>query len=222
MMVYRVKPARGPMHIDADWDKEAWQAVESLKLTHFMGAQPVHFPEVEARLLYDCDAIYVAFRVADRYVGAMARAHQQAVCCDSCVEFFFVPGEDVAAGYFNLEVNCGGTMLFHYQVVPRVNWAAVDAADLERIQVAHSLPTLVDPEIPGPITWTVEYRVPVDFLGRYAPNVLKPAPGVRWRANFYKCADQTSHPHWLTWSPVDHPTPDFHRPSSFGMLEFCA
>ena len=25
---------------------------------------------------------------------------------------------------------------------------------------------------------------------------------VSWRANFYKCADASSHPHWLTWPPV--------------------
>jgi len=43
---------------------------------------------------------------------------------------------------------------------------------------------------------------------------------VTWRANFYKCADSTSHPHWLTWSPVDHPTPHFHLPAFFGTLEF--
>ena len=23
-----------------------------------------------------------------------------------------------------------------------------------------------------------------------------------WRANFYKCGDDTSHPHWAAWSPL--------------------
>jgi hypothetical protein len=222
VMEYRVKPADGSIGIDADWTKSAWGGVESLRLAHFMGERPTHFPEVEAKLLYDRDAIYVAFRVVDRYVRAVANAHQAAVYCDSCVEFFFAPGEDLAKGYFNLEMNCGGTMLFHHQVVPRSNKVIVDAADLVRIEVAHSLPTIVEPEVPGPITWTVEYRLPVDVLGKYAPDALRPSPGVRWRANFYKCADETSHPHWLTWSPVNHPSPDFHRPGDFGMLEFCA
>lgn len=220
MLVYQVKPADGPITIHANWDQPAYQAAEPLRLAHFMGARPEHFPAVQARLLYDRDALYVMFHVADRYVRAVAQAHQDAVCRDSCVEFFFTPGEDVSTGYFNLEMNCGGTLLLHHQIVPRKNAVAVDAADLERIEIAHTLPRIVDPEITTPVTWTVEYRLPMDILGRYAPHMLRPAPGVRWRANFHKCADHTSHPHWLTWAPVDHPRPDFHRPTSFGTLAF--
>jgi hypothetical protein len=47
-----------------------------------------------------------------------------------------------------------------------------------------------------------------------------PAPGVRWRANFYKCAEHNSHPHWLMWAPIDFPKPNFHLPEFFGTLEF--
>lgn len=51
-------------------------------------------------------------------------------------------------------------------------------------------------------------------------EVDKPAPGTRWRANFYKCADKTSHPHWLTWAPVDYPKPKFHLSGFLGWIEF--
>ena len=34
------------------------------------------------------------------------------------------------------------------------------------------------------------------------------------------CADRSSHPHWLTWAPVDCPQPDFHRKEFYGTLEF--
>ena len=47
-----------------------------------------------------------------------------------------------------------------------------------------------------------------------------PEPGVGWRANLYKCADDSSHPHWLTWAHVDNPTPDFHLREFFGILRF--
>jgi len=78
---------------------------------------------------------------------------------------------------------------------------------------------MVDPEIKAPVTWTVAYRLPVDLLKKYC-QVITPAPQVSWRANFYKCADKTSHPHWLTWSLVNFPKPNFHLPQSFGVLEF--
>jgi len=57
------------------------------------------------------------------------------------------------------------------------------------------------------------------LLKRYCP-VITPSPQAEWRVNFYKCADDTSHPHWLTWSPVDLPEPNFHHPQSFGILQF--
>ena len=97
---------------------------------------------------------------------------------------------------------------------------SLEQADLDTFQVAHSLPKRVDPEISDPTDWTVEYRLPVDLLRRYNNEIRRPGSGVTWRANFYKWGDKTSHPHWLTWSFVDHPTPDFHLPRFFGTLEF--
>ncbi len=217
---YRVARLRGPMVIDARWDKAAWRDVPAVELRHFMGERPSHFPRTQARLAYDADALYVIFRVEDRYVRAVAPHHQGAVCKDSCVEFFFTPGSDVAVGYFNLEMNCGGTMLFNYQVIPWKNPVEVRPADLERIEVAHTLPRTVEPEITAPTAWTVEYRLPTDLLAAYCPTARKPAPGVRWRANLYKCGDDTSHPHWLTWAPVANPTPNFHMPQSFATIVF--
>lgn len=219
-MLYQISRIAEPFIIDARWDKPAWQKAEPLELSHFMGDRPLHFPRVQARLLYDPRSLHVAFHVEDRYVRAVAQSHQDAVFRDSCVEFFFTVGADVSQGYFNLEMNCGGTMLFYHQVVPRQDSVPIAPADLDRIEVAHTLSRIVEPEITEPVTWTVEYRLPLDLLSRYAPSVLMPASGVRWRANFYKCADGTSHPHWLTWAPVGHHKPDFHRPQFFGMLEF--
>lgn len=217
MMVHR---ADGQIPIDADWNRPEWQPARPIVLAHFMGGRPAHFPKTEARIGYDDQALYVMFRVEDRYVRAVARAHQDDVCTDSCVEFFFTPGTNLASGYFNLEMNCGGTILFRHQTIPLGDYVPLTINELEQIDVAHSLPSRVDPEVAGATTWTVAYRLPINLLTRYDPTLVRPAPGVAWRGNFYKCADETSHPHWLTWAPVDHPEPNFHIPSSFGILEF--
>jgi hypothetical protein len=218
-MRYQVHKLKTAPAIDAAWDRPPWPDVTALKVDQHMGERPAHFPAVLVRLAYDADAVNVMFRVEDRYVRAAAEQHQDPVCADSCVEFFFVPGEDVSAGYFNLEMNCGGIMLFHFQRQPRKNPVPVAAGDLARIQVAHSLPMRVDPERTESVTWTVAYRLPFALLAGYRP-AERPAPGTIWRANFYKCADQTSHPHWLTWAPVRRARPDFHVPEDFGVLEF--
>ena len=74
-----------------------------------MGEKPAHIPKTQAKLMYDSDALYIIFRVEDKYICAVAR-HQGNVCRDSCVEFFFTPSEDIETRYFNLETNCGGLL----------------------------------------------------------------------------------------------------------------
>ena len=216
---YQVARLNERPEINAVWDKAPWTGIKSLQLTHYMGEKPEHFPFTEAKIAYDNLAIYVIFRVKDRYVKAVTSTHQGPVYKDSCVEFFFSPDDNSTDGYFNLEMNCGGTMLFHHQVLPRTNQVHVAEEDIQLVEVAHSLPEIVDPEIEEETTWCVEYRIPFSVLASYHDFPI-PENGTSWRANLYKCADDTSHPHWLTWAPIDLPGPDFHQPDFFGTLKF--
>jgi hypothetical protein len=43
--------------------------------------------------------------------------------------------------------------------------------------------------------------------------------GQTWRANLYKCADLSSHPHWGAWAEIGERL-DFHQPSRFGEIAF--
>jgi hypothetical protein len=205
--------------IDPDWDKHPWRGVQPALIGNYMGDRPEHFPRTQVKIAYNDRAIYVIFRVEDQYVRALAADNQDDVYKDSCVEFFFAPNADSPGDYFNLEANCGGTILFEFHKASGDEHMEIPRTACDRIEIASSMPRIIDPEIAEPITWTVEYRLPLDMLSEYC-DLTGPAPGVRWRANFYKCADETSHPHWLTWSPVDNPTPNFHLPEFFGILEF--
>lgn len=218
-MQYKVTKIPDMPTISDDWDVTPWKEIDPLILSNFMGNEPDHFPMTQAKVAYDDSAIYVIFRVKDQYVKAVHEKNQGWVYKDSCVEFFFTPGTDISKGYFNLEMNCGGTMLFHHQVEPRKNAVDVSEDDIKKIQVTSSLPKIVDPEISEKITWQVSYKIPFSVLMNYHDFAI-PKPGTTWRANFYKCADDTSHPHWITWAPIDFPTPDFHIPEYFGELEF--
>lgn len=207
-----------PLKIDADWDKPAWQKSAPTSISLFMGPRPAHQPATQFRVAYDDRNLYLIFRVQDRYVRAVATHDEGSVWEDSCVEFFFTPGPDPAAGYFNFETNCIGARLWHFHPGPKKD-KSISPADLAFAEVAHSLSGPIEPEVATPLTWTVEYRVPFELIRRYT-TVAQPAPGVRWRANFYKCGDKTSHPHFLTWSRVENKTPNFHLPQFFGTLEF--
>lgn len=203
----------------ADWDQFPWKDLPSQLIQNHMGTTPPHFPRTEVKIAYDDTTIYLMFRVADRYVRALAREDQDNVWEDSCVEFFFTPGSDVSKGYFNLEMNCGGTLLFHFQPGSGRDRIVIPQKECVRIGRTHSLPQRVDPEIQDPVTWTVSYGIPLALLEIYC-RVDMPGPGVAWQGNFYKCADKTSHPHWLTWAPVHFPKPNFHLPQFFGILQF--
>ncbi len=218
-MSYEVKRARASFKLEDNWGQGQWAKTDKLELANFMGRRPEHFPDTQVKLLYDDDCIYVFFRVRDQYVRAVAETYHDSVCQDSCVEFFFTCAQDITQGYFNLEANCGGTVLFHHQTARGKNQQQVAIKDCQRIKIISSLPKQIDPEIAEPTVWTVKYALALDILTKYA-RVERPSPGVAWKANFYKCADKTSHPHWLTWNPVDRPSPDFHVPQYFGTIRF--
>jgi hypothetical protein len=136
------------------------------------------------------------------------------------VEFFVQP---TPAGYFNFEFNCGGALLAYYITDHRrvgdgfASYAPFKPEEAARVTIAHSLPQLVDPEIVDSLEWMLQFRIPVALIESYTGR-LGSLSGQRWRANFYKCGDETSHPHWAAWSPVDEL--NFHLPRCFGEVRF--
>jgi hypothetical protein len=216
---YRVPRMKDNPTIDADWNKPAWRDVTPVTLEYYMGEEPAHQPRVQAKAAYDDRFLYLIWKVEDRFVLARRTEHQQAVCRDSCVEFFFTPGGDPEErGYFNLETSCAGVKLFGAHLAGGKE-EKFTAADFASVVTANSLKGPIDPEIVKPTAWTLEYKSPLGLLEKFA-RIERPGPGVTWRANFYKCADDASHPHWLTWSPVTNARPSFHLPRYFGILAF--
>lgn len=216
---YRIQRIKDNPTIDADWNKAAWKFITPITLEYYMGKEPAHQPKVQAKVAYDDDHLFIIWNVEDQYVLAKRTKHQQDVWRDSCVEFFFTPGGDPQArGYFNLETNCTGVKLFHAHAAGRKDEKITDA-ELASVVTATSLTGPIDPEIAKPTAWTLEYKIPFTLLAKYL-KIDRREPGVTWRGNFYKCADDASHPHWLTWSPVTHSEPSFHLPKYFGILTF--
>lgn len=217
--VYQVDRLKEEITIDGDWEKSVWENVEALEITRYMGNKPQFLPATFAKLLYDEENIYGIFLVKDKFVHCLVQETNGHVSGDPCVEFFFSPDESKPLFYFNLEINCGGVPLMQYVTVPRKEYQFLDENDIGKVEIAHSLPRKVFPEIEDDIIWTIEFKLPLAILKQYA-EISQPRPGVKWNANFYKTASTTSNPHYLTWSLVDNPKPDFHLPQFFGILEF--
>ncbi|MBI0397912.1 carbohydrate-binding family 9-like protein [Cyclobacterium marinum] len=216
-VVKKLKKDSNP--IDANWDKAQWKGIKAISLDYNMGKQPKFLPKVWAKLMYDEENIYGIFKVEDRYVRSIVQEYNGNVSGDSCVEFFFSPDSEKPLSYFNLEINAGGTPLIFYIAKPWDDFTKLGKEDIDQIEIAHSLPEVVDPEISEPTTWTIEYRIPISMLKKHS-KVTQPKKGTVWKANFYKTGSRTSNPNFLTWSFVDNPKPNFHLPQFFGTLKF--
>ena len=217
--LYNVSKLTGSMKIDGNWTKAEWKNITAIDIKNPMGDKPIFTPSVQAKMMYDDENLYVIFRVNDKYVRCMVTGINGPVYEEPAVEFFFSPNPEYPARYFNLEINCGGTPLMHYNDFSNKQRTPLDEGDINKVEIAHSLPQVVDPEITEPVTWTIEYRIPLDMLGKYSKIIL-PKAGTEWRANFYKIAEKGTNIHFLTWSPVNNPVPNFHLPQFFGTIKF--
>lgn len=221
MPQYIVRSAAIKPDLTGCWDRPAWSQAETLELVSFWREGSDHKPKTSVRLLYDSLGIFGIFRVEDRYVRSVYAEYLSPVYKDSCVEFFVKPKQD--RGYFNFEFNCGGALLCSYIVDPARtpegfrNIVKLPEEDGKKVLIYHSMPEIVAHEIKEPVTWFLEFFVPFCLLEQYVGSIGK-ISGQSWQANFYKCGDETSHPHWASWTPL--PEKNFHLPECFGEIGF--
>lgn len=203
------------------WDGPAWRDVPPVEIANFRPESSAHRPQTQCKLLYSSGGLFGLFQVHDRYVRCIRTEFQDEVYKDSCVEFFVQP--NAKKGYFNFEFNCGGTLRASYVTDPTrlgdglKEFVPLDAKDDKGILRYHSLPQTVEPEITETTVWSLEFYLPFEILEEHVGE-LGAIEGQAWRANFYKCGDESSHPHWATWAPV--PVVNFHLPENFGYVRF--
>ena len=154
-------------------------------------------------------SLVVDFRVSGLDLRAENKEDNGSQWEDSCVEFF-VQDPDGSV-YYNFEINALGKVLA-CAGADRNHRTPRPAEEMEAI-ARFATAKKVETEKDGLQNWRVCIIIPFELIGVDPENL--PA---KLRANFYKCGDKTAHPHFLSWSPVGTPGPDFHRPEFFGEL----
>jgi hypothetical protein len=156
--------------------------------------------------------LYLHYFVRGLSLRAMAVDDGEYVHPDSCVEFFVRRKEDLF--YTNFEFNCIGTCLAARGT--NRNGRTPFTSDEYRMIRRHStVPHAPFAEKTGIFEWELTVAIPFELMGLDASALPD-----RVRGNFYKCADETAHPHYVTWSPIDLPSPDYHCPEHFGEISF--
>jgi hypothetical protein len=191
---------------------------EQLRAIHTVGCVdwPAEFPyapEVRFGIGHTGSEILLRFEVAEQAVLARATADNGAVWEDSCVEFFINFDE---TGYYNFEFNCIGTKLLGFRK-EREKFTHAPAEVMRSIETFPSLGRQAVELREGDVRWTLEAVIPVTAFFRHRFADLA---GMSTRANFYKCGDALPTPHFLSWAPIDNPTPNFHLEHFFGEVDF--
>jgi hypothetical protein len=218
---YIVRRAQNEISLVADWENRVWAGANTAEIRHFRTESSEHRPKTSVRLLHSGDVIHGTFRVEDRFVRCVRTNYGSDVWKDSCVEFFAQPRPD--SGYFNFEFNCGGAFLCNHILNPErapngfKEFTRIPEAIGSRIRVKSSLPPKIEQEMSNAVTWTLQFSIPVSVLEKYI-GWIGPLSGQTWRGNFFKCAEEVSHPHWAAWSEVDEF--NFHLPRCFGTISF--
>ncbi len=171
-------------------------------------------PRVKFKMAWCQDNILLKYYVTEENILAKETKVNAAVHNDSCVEFFISPQKDGA--YYNFEFNCIGTTKVGYGKA-RANRVLINPKILKRIKTKSSLGNLPFEEKTGGHKWEMMIVIPKACFSHDKDIVLK---GLKARANFYKCGDKTSKPHFVTWNPVGTENPDYHQPEYFGKLKF--
>jgi len=173
-----------------------------------------YVPQVQLRMCHTCSHLILKWDVREKCTAARECGDNCRTWTDSCVEFFFQPaGEEK---YYNLEATCIGNILMGWRPGRE---GAIPATD-EQLSCIGRFPSLGrEPfaERLGDNNWSLVLTIPTEA---YTHSDIKTFCGLKGRFNAYKCGDELSTPHFLSFAPITTQNPDFHRPEFFTEISF--
>ena len=199
---------------DATWEdiKSALNTVGWNKISSVNWEKYSYRPDVQFRIAYTNSAFLLQYKVKEQSVRAVAAQDNGEVWKDSCVEFFVSPANDGI--YYNFEFNCIGTCLL--ALGPNRHQRERAPLDvISGIRRLSSLGTTPFQERIGDVEWDLSVVIPFNCF--FKPEFIEPEKIIK--ANFYKCGDDLTTPHFLSWQPIKTAKPDFHLPEFFGTLQ---
>ena len=159
------------------------------------------------------NSIFIKYSVRGSMLRAIYSNDLEPVNEDSCVEFFCkLPDSD---NYMNFEFNCIGTCNASKRKSKTEGVVRYTLDELAQIKRYPSIGRRAFNEMEGMFEWELTVKIPFTLMSIDPTNLPKKMMG-----NFYKCADGTDSPHYVSWSPIKTEKPNFHCPEFFGELIF--
>ena len=168
-------------------------------------------PSASFTISHGPDCIFLKYFVTEKQIRATYESPNSPVWEDTCVEFFFSLNN--GPRYYNFEVNCIGTILAAYGI-DRDNRQFLSPDIIATIKTFGLIDKFSDPKL---INWDIIIIIP---FSAFIHDKISSLSGADARANFFKCGDKLTEPHYLSWNSINAPEPDFHLPEHFGKLHF--
>ncbi|MDD4992793.1 MAG: carbohydrate-binding family 9-like protein [Paludibacter sp.] len=171
-------------------------------------------PDCRFKIARSNESLFIHFKITEKNIHAWYANDHDPVWKDSCVEFFCQLPDQLS--YFNFEFNCIGTCLASKRDSRTDNIIPFTTEEISSIKRYASLGNAPFDTRPGVSEWKLTVEIPFSLIGFISGELPETI-----NANFYKCADESSVPHYLSWNLITTPKPDFHCPAFFGKLFIC-
>ncbi len=183
-----------------------WDTVPVAEVSHFLWLEG-YAPKTTVQLVFvEGYGFVLRMTCAESNPKAVYHTYMDPVYTDSCMEFFADWTGD--GRYINMEMNANGALL---SCIGADRHARTPIRDIcgEIFPVTAAVENA---------SWSVTSQIPLPLLSAILSTPVEIPHGFAFRANFYKCGDETAIPHYGMWNPVGTESPDFHRPEYFGTL----
>jgi hypothetical protein len=183
-----VRRAHGPITIDGILDEFDWAVAPQINRFHrvTVGSEFGDLDQAtRARLLWDDDALYVAFASRDTDIWALFTEEDDPMWSEEVVEVFIDPDGD-GLNYLELEVNpLNARVDLHIRAL-QPTWDSSIEWDIEGVQTAVGIAGTVNDTSDTDTGWIVEMAIP---WAAFLPEIVgggRPEVGDRWRLNLYR------------------------------------
>ena len=212
---YEVKRAGAPLTIDGTLDEAAWAAAPVATLQFLWESQTGPKQMTRARLLWDAQALYIAFDADDADITAQFLERDDPTYRDDAVEIFINPNPQQEAVYYGFEMNARGVLYDYLNYNSRTLFKRFDATG---VKIATSLRGSLNVRTDTDKGWSLEASIPwanFEELSRRPP-----VAGTVWKANFNRWDGVQPNRRMSIWSDPQNNESWPHVPSRFGEIVF--
>ena len=193
---YEVSQVTSKLEIDGQLKERAWAEAPPLRaFVNNRDGSPTKL-RTEAKILYDDNFLYFAFRSDDTNVWSTMKKRDEHLWLEEVVEVFLQADSSVP-NYIELEVNPLGSMLDIYLISTRKP-LHYESWNSEKLRWAVSVDGTVDGK-ENDRGWSCEIALPFEDIA--TASHLPPLVGDRWRLNLYR-VEKLPVVAEVAWSPT--------------------